>query len=78
MTRKWRSAGDGRVRHTHIVLNGQEVRGMDLAFQSPSGAMLRYPGDTSLGAGAAEIIGCRCDVEYNFDFAEAYARSRGR
>lgn len=78
VTRKWRSAGDRRVRHTHVVLNGQEVRGMDLAFQSPSGAMLRYPGDTSLGAGPGEIIACRCDVEYNFDFAEAFARSRGR
>jgi len=77
VTRKWRSAGDGRVRHTHMILNNQEVRGMDLAFQSPTGAMLRYPGDTSLGAGAGEIINCRCDVEYNFDFAEAYARSRG-
>ncbi|MBY5465284.1 phage minor head protein [Rhizobium leguminosarum] len=78
VTRKWRSAGDRKVRHTHEVLNGQEVRGMDLAFQSPSGALLRYPGDTSLGAGASEVVGCRCDVEYNFDFAEAYARSRGR
>ncbi|WP_426235861.1 phage minor head protein [Pararhizobium sp. DWP1-1-3] len=78
VTRKWRSAGDRRVRHTHVILNGQEVRGMDLAFQSSSGAMLRYPGDTTLGAGPGEIIACRCDVEYNFDFAEAFARSRGR
>lgn len=78
VTRKWRSAGDGRVRHTHMILHAQEVRGMDLPFQSTSGAMLRYPGDTSLGAGAGEVINCRCDVEYNFDFAEAYARSRGR
>lgn len=77
VTRKWRSAGDRKVRHTHMVMNGQVVQGMDLAFQSPSGAMLRYPGDTSLGAGAGEIINCRCDVEYNYDFAEAYARSRG-
>lgn len=78
VTRKWRSAGDRKVRHTHMVLNGQEVRGMDLGFQSPSGAVLRFPGDTAFGAGAAEIINCRCDVEYNFDFAEAFARSRGR
>lgn len=78
VTRKWRSAGDSRVRHTHMVLSAQEVTGMDMPFQSPSGALLRYPGDTSLGAGAAEIIACRCDVEYNFNFAEAYARSRGR
>jgi hypothetical protein len=78
VTRKWRSAGDKRVRHTHMILNAQEVKGMDIPFQSPSGALMRYPGDTTLGAGAGEIIACRCDVEYNFDFAEAYARSRGR
>ena len=78
VTRKWRSAGDRRVRHTHAVLNAQEVTGMDLPFQSPSGALMRFPGDSSLGAGPAEIIACRCDVEYNFNFGEAYARSRGR
>jgi hypothetical protein len=78
VTRKWRSAGDNRVRHTHSVLNAQEVTGMDMPFQSPSGALLRFPGDTGLGAGASEVVGCRCDVEYNFNFAEAYARSRGR
>lgn len=77
VTRTWRSAGDRRVRHTHMVMNGQKVVGMDMAFQSPSGAMLRYPGDTSLGAGAAEVINCRCIAIYSFDFAEAYARSRG-
>ncbi|SFH29512.1 phage minor head protein [Ensifer sp. OV372] len=78
VTRRWRSVGDGRVRHTHQVLNAQEVTGMDLPFQSPSGALMRFPGDTSLGAGPGEIIACRCHVEYNFDFAEEYARSRGR
>ncbi|QIG70404.1 head morphogenesis protein [Rhizobium phage RHph_N28_2] len=78
VTRKWRSAGDSRVRHTHMVLNAEEVTGMDMPFQSPSGALLRFPGDTSLGAGAAEVVACRCDVDYTFNFAEAYALSRGR
>jgi hypothetical protein len=78
VTRKWRSAGDQKVRHTHQALNATEVTGMDVPFQSPSGALLRYPGDTSLGAGPAEVAGCRCDVEYNFNFSEQYARSRGR
>lgn len=78
VTRKWRSAGDSRVRHTHMALNAQEVTGMDMPFQSTSGALLRFPGDTELGAGPEEIINCRCDLEYHFDFAEAYARSRGR
>jgi hypothetical protein len=78
VTRKWRSAGDGRVRHSHMALNAQEVTGMDAPFMSPLGNMMRFPGDTSMGAGAEDIIACRCDVEYNFDFAAAYARSRGR
>jgi hypothetical protein len=66
----WRSAGDGRVRDTHRALNGTSVVGSDTPFQSPSGALLRYPGDTQLGAGPAEIIGCRCSIEYNIDFSE--------
>ncbi|KSV95380.1 head morphogenesis protein SPP1 gp7 [Sinorhizobium sp. GL28] len=78
VTRRWRSVGDRHVRHTHQVLNAEEVTGMDMPFQSPSGALMRFPGDTSLGAGPGEIIACRCHVEYNFDFAEEYARSRGR
>lgn len=61
--RTWLSAGDNRVRHTHSDLNGSTV-GLNEAYQSPSGARLRYPGDTSLGAPAEEIIGCRCDVIY--------------
>lgn len=63
----WRSAGDFRVRHTHRALNGDSV-----AFREPfvtrSGAMMRFPMDTTLGAGASETIGCRCDVEYRIDF----------
>lgn len=78
VTRVWKSAGDSRVRHTHMVLNNQSQSGMDIPFQSPSGALMRFPGDASLGAGPAELVGCRCMVQYNFDFAEAYARSRGR
>ncbi|MGQ3080695.1 MULTISPECIES: head morphogenesis protein [Rhizobium/Agrobacterium group] len=75
--RKWRSSGKRTVRHTHQVLNGQVVIGMDLAFQSPSGALLRYPMDRSLGAPVSEIANCECDIDYEFDFAEAYAQSRG-
>lgn len=78
VTRTWRSAGDRRVRHTHAIMNAQEVTGMDLPFQSPSGALMRFPGDSSLGAGAGELIGCRCICQYSFDVAEAFARSRGR
>lgn len=67
ITKVWRSAGDFRVRHTHRSLNAESVRFAE-AFRSPSGALMRFPMDTSMGAGADEIVGCRCDCEYRIDF----------
>lgn len=67
VTKVWRSAGDLRVRHTHRSLNAESVRFSE-AFRSPSGAMMRFPMDTALGAGPQEIVGCRCDCEYRIDF----------
>ena len=67
VTKVWRSAGDLRVRHTHRALNGESVRFRE-DFVSPSGARMRFPMDTALGAGADEIINCRCDCEYRIDF----------
>lgn len=69
--KRWHSARDNRVRHTHRVLNGQAV-GIDEVFQSPSGAMLRYPGDP--GAPISEISGCRCWCEYDVDYISAGLR----
>lgn len=71
VTKKWHSAGDNRVRHTHRVLNGKSV-GIDKSFQSPSGALLRYPGDRQ--APISEISGCRCWVEYKVDYIGASSR----
>lgn len=65
--RVWRSAGDFRVRHTHRSLNAESV-GLDEAFRSPSGALMRFPGDTSLGAPASEIVSCRCIVANRVDW----------
>jgi hypothetical protein len=65
----WRSAGDRRVRHSHQDLNGQEVVGIDTAFQSSTGALMKYPHDTSLGAGARDVIACRCEVDYTIDYS---------
>lgn len=53
----WRSASDARVRDTHAAMNGQRVT-LNAPFRSPSGALLKHPGDRSLGAGAAEVINC--------------------
>lgn len=67
VTKTWRSARDTRVRFSHASLDGQK-RKFGEPFQSPSGAQLQFPMDTSLGAGGEEIINCRCVAEYNIDF----------
>jgi hypothetical protein len=65
--RIWRSASDARVRDTHAAMNGQRVT-LNAPFRSPGGALLKHPGDRSLGAGAAEVINCRCVATYRVDF----------
>ncbi len=69
VTKVWRSAGDGRVRHTHRALNADAVA-YGGRFQSPSGALLRFPGDPE--APASEIVGCRCTVDYRVDFTAQF------
>lgn len=65
--REWDSAGDGRVRPTHKRMNGQR-RALDEPFVSPSGDRLMFPGDTSLGADADEVVACRCRVRTVIDW----------
>ena len=65
VTKIWRTAGDGRVRDSHRALSGKSVA-WNAEFISPSGARLRYPGDPK--APAAEIVNCRCWMEYHVDF----------
>lgn len=67
VTKTWRSARDTRVRFSHAKLDGQ-VRPFGEPFQSPTGAQMLYPMDTSLGAGGEEVINCRCIAEYNINF----------
>ena len=62
--RTWISRRDSKVRDTHDAIDGQK-RGLDEPFKSPSGDELMTPGDTSLGAGAAEVVNCRCFVDYS-------------
>lgn len=61
IVRGWHTTRDGRQRDTHDAMDGQEVRGLDAPFTSPSGAQFLYPGDASLGASGSELIACRCD-----------------
>lgn len=73
VTKVWRATHDGRTRFTHAVLDGKSV-GFDQAFQSPSGALLMYPGDPS--APASEHVGCRCTMELKVDHTAALIRRR--
>jgi hypothetical protein len=59
----WRNKGDRNVRHAHVLLGGQRIALSGL-FQSPTGAMLMYPGDSSRGASWADLARCRCTVSY--------------
>lgn len=69
----WSATGDGRTRHSHQAMNGQE-RPFGQPFQTPRGAYLRFPGDSALGAGPKEIIGCRCTKTYRIDMAAEMQR----
>lgn len=70
----WRATGDGRTRDSHMFLNGVEV-GLDEAFVSPlTGAQMMHPHDTSRGAPASEVIGCRCFYEVKIDYFAGFKK----
>lgn len=54
----WLSSHDSRVRATHAAANGQK-RKLGDPFDV-GGYKLMFPGDSSLGAPAKEVIHCRC------------------
>jgi hypothetical protein len=55
---EWIHAGSGRLsRPDHVAMDGKMVP-FGTAFELPSGARLRYPGDSS--APPSETVNCRC------------------
>lgn len=64
--RYWINAHDSRVRFLHR--NVDMVHGTDAPFVLQDGARLRYPGDTSLGAGGVDTINCRCFQRLKVDW----------
>jgi hypothetical protein len=58
----WLTTLDGRQRETHDAANGQ-TKPLDEPFDV-GGSLLMFPGDSSLGADAAELIQCRCVETY--------------
>lgn len=67
--RRWDHAGGGKSsRDWHYEMNGWTVQGLTTPFVTPRGAALMYPCDTSLGAGAAEVVNCRCMQTIQIDY----------
>lgn len=58
MTKRWIARRDGRERHSHGDANGQVVLQNELF--TVGGSKLKFPGDSSSGAPAKEIVNCRC------------------
>ena len=58
----WRDFGDNLVRKLHKRLNGVKKL-LNEAFET-GGERLMYPKDTSLGATAKNIMGCRCSLDF--------------
>ena len=71
--KEWITVGDDRVRPAHAAVDSDQVDA-DQPFRV-MGEELMYPGDTSLGASAANVVNCRCSVSYD---VESVASSRQR
>jgi hypothetical protein len=66
VVRAWDSTGDARTRETHAAADGQVVaQGEPFTV---GGALMMYPGDSSMGAPAEETINCRCYQDIRIDF----------
>ena len=58
----WLTENDERVRPSHAVMDGEKVP-IDVPF-NVGGSLMRFPGDTALGASPSETCNCRCSLDY--------------
>ncbi len=61
--KEWVTMGDEKVRESHMIADGQ-VTDLNSSFIVDNEA-LRWPGDSSLGASAGNVINCRCASVYD-------------
>lgn len=66
---EWDAASDSATRDSHRAMDGQRRR-LGEPFQSGLGSLMQYPGDTSLGAPAEDVISCRCRTVPVVDFVK--------
>lgn len=75
VTKEWFTQGDERVRSAHVSADSQK-QDLNTPF-TVGGQLLRYPGDTSLGATAGNVINCRCSSVVSRENVLAIRRKRG-
>lgn len=63
LRKEWIATPDDRTRASHQQADGDIVDGMDSTFLV-QGEELLFPGDTSHGATADNVINCRCTLAY--------------
>lgn len=74
--KEWVTVGDEKVRMAHVVADSQVV---DLSKPfTVDGQLLRWPGDTALGATVANVINCRCSSVYDAQAVFAIRRRKAQ
>lgn len=73
--KEWFSVGDENVRDSHVAADGQ-TRDLSKPYLV-GGQLLRWPGDTSLGATVENVINCRCSSVYDTNAVFAIRRKKG-
>jgi hypothetical protein len=75
VSKEWVTVGDERVREAHVLADSQ-TQTLNKPF-NVGGDLLRWPGDTSLGAQAGNVINCRCSSVVSKEDVFAERRRRG-
>lgn len=73
--KEWVTVGDKNVRDSHVLADSQ-TRDVSKPF-SVDNELLRYPGDTLLGASAKNVMRCRCSSVVRPDSFIAIRRAPG-
>jgi hypothetical protein len=63
------AAANNGEREQHVAMHRVSVTGMNESYVLPDGARMMHPLDASLGAGADQIVNCRCTEVIEIDYA---------
>lgn len=74
--KEWVTVGDEKVRIDHVKADSQ-MRDLSKPF-TVGGQLLRWPGDTALGATVENVINCRCSSVYDANAVFAIRRRKAQ